>query len=43
MTTHNGVEKMSKRMEKMTKTRSKKMDKETKTEAEPVWPAPSPA
>ena len=48
MTTYNGVEKMSKRrskmMEKMTKRRSKKMVKEKmKKEAEPVWPASSPA
>ena len=48
MTTYNGVEKMSKRrskmMEKMTKRRSKKMVKEkVKKEAEPVWPASSPA
>ena len=47
MATYNGVEKISKRrskmMEKMTKRRSKKMDKETKKEAEPDWPAPSPA
>ena len=40
MTTYNGVEKMSKRRSKM----MEKMVKEKlKKEAEPVWPAPSPA
>ena len=47
MKTHNGVEKTSKRrskmMEKITKGRPKKMDKKRKKEAEPGWPAYSPA
>ena len=46
MTTHNGVEKMtksrSKTKEKMTKNRTQKMVKERK-EAEPGWPASSTA
>ena len=47
MMTHNGAEKMTKRRskmkEKMTKIRPQMMAKERKKEAEPGWPASSPA
>ena len=43
MMTHNGVEKRSKMMEKVTKRRPQRMDKERKKEAKTGRPASSPA
>ena len=43
MKTHNGVEKMNKMVEKVTKRRPQRMDKERKKEAKTGRPASSPA
>ena len=43
MKTHNGVDKMNKMVEKVTKRRPQRMDKKRKKEAETGWPASQPA